>query len=426
MLWPFVEESNHDRRLSATTMEWLRGDVHMFKSAITDKWLIGITAIGFFLYMGLTGFVVLNDKPLDYYTYLSAAYALAHGENIYVSPSSTYENIGRQLGIVTMLTPYANPTLTALLIVPLTFLPLRLGAAIWVGLSGLAALVSGLILCSFTTEKWKQRLILLSTVAFVPILSTMNAGQVNLFALLATVASLYCLRQDRNVLGGIMLSISILLKPFAIGLVPLMIWHKKWKALGGLLLGGVMINLFSMALFGISSTLSQFSGAIGAVASSGLYIALTVQNLNGLLGRFTSGVSEPTGTILYLFAAGLIGAITVAAIVLKPDRRHFEIESALLITATHLIVPRTWYHHLTMLMIILAFVIIYWNVFKLDIAAMLLLSGLILTDIHGIVWKQLSNLHPVLSNFPVLTTLYLWGLALKMRVSVKSGPGGDR
>jgi hypothetical protein len=315
--------------------------------------------------------------------------------------------------------------LTALLIIPLTFLPLRLGATIWVGLSGLAALASGFMLCSFTTEKWKRRLILSSTVVFVPILSTMNTGQVNVFALLATVVSLYYLHQDRNFLGGMILSISILLKPFAIALVPLMIWHKKWKALGGFIIGGLMINLFSMALIGISSTLSQFTGAIGAVTSSGLYITLTIQNLNGLLGRFTSGVSAPIGSIAYLAIAGLIGAITVAVIILKPDRRHFEIESAMLITATILILPRTWYHHLTMLIIVLAFVIVYWNVFKLDIAAILLLLGLILTNIHGIVWKQLSNLHPILSNFPVLTTLFLWGLTLKMRVSVKSTTGSE-
>jgi hypothetical protein len=377
-----------------------------------DKWLVSITIIGLAFYVGMTGFIVLNDKPLDYYMYLISSYALGHGENIYAMPASTYERIAQHLGIVTKTTPYGYPTFTALLIYPLSFLPLRLGATIWVGLSGLAALASGLILCSFTVEKWKQRVILVSTIAFVPVITTMNAGQVNLFVLLTTVLSLYCLRQDRNILSGVILAISIWLKPFAIALVPLMIWRRKWKALGGFLLGSLIINLISLAVFGVASTISQFTRVMSMVTPSGLYIALTVQNLNGLLGRFTTGISAPTGSMIYLVVAGLIGVITVAAIIFKPDRRNFEMEAALLIAATHLIVPLTWYHHLTMLILVLAFVVVSWNNLKVSMAVVLLLLGFVLTDIHGLLWKQLSNLHPILSNFPVLTTLFLWGLAL--------------
>lgn len=388
----------------------------MIKSLIriiaNDKWIMGITAIGLVLYAGFTAFVVLNDRPADYYIYLVSSYALGHGENIYTLPASAYERIAQQLGIVTGTGPYLYPTFTALLIYPLSFLPLRLGAAIWIGLSGLAALASGLVLCSFTTEKWKQRVIMLSIVAFFPVLTTMNLGQVNLFVLLMTVLSLFHLHQGRNVLCGIFFSMGILLKPFAIALIPLMIWHGKWKALGGFFLGFLCINIFSLVVFGISSTISQFTGISRFVTPSGLNIGLTVQNLNGLLGRLTTGISEPIGYILYLAVAGLIGLISVAAIVLKPDRRHFEIEAALLIAATHLIVPATWYHHLTMLIIVFAFVVVYWDHFELDALSILLLLGLILTNIHGLLWKQLSNLHPILSSFPVFTTLLLWGLAV--------------
>lgn len=379
---------------------------------------MGIAAMGVVLYMGFTGFVVINDRSTDYYIYLVSAYALGNGENVYTLPASAFETIASQLGIVTQKGPYLYPTLTALLVYPLSFLPLRLGASMWIGLSGMAALASGLILCSFTTEKWKQRVILLSTVAFFPFLTTMNQGQVNLFVLLTTVLTLYYMHHGRNILGGIIFSMSILLKPFAIALIPLMIWRRKWKALGGFLLGILFVTIISLAVFGISPTISQFrplSGKSGLSIAipSGLNISLTVQNLNGLLGRATTGISASIGLIIYLAAAGLIGGITVAAIALKPaDWRYFEIEAALLIVTTHLITPLTWYHHLTMLIIVFAFIILYWNDFKLDMTAILLLLGFIFTDMHGIFWKQLSNLHPILSNFPVLTALLLWGLAL--------------
>jgi hypothetical protein len=384
----------------------------MMKIITKDKWLMGISAIGFALYMGFTGFVVLRDKPADYYIYLVSSHALVNGENVYTMSISAYDRIAEQLGIVTHTGPYRYPTLTALLIVPLTLLPLRLGAAIWIGLGGLAVLISALILCSFTTERWKQRAILASTIAFVPVLTTMNLGQVNLFVLLMTVLTLYYLRQDRNVLGGMVFSMSILLKPYAIALIPLMVWHRRWKALGGFLCGVLLINFMSLVVFGVSATTSQFAPIIGLGTHVGLNVDLTTQNLNGLVGRATTGISEPTGLLLYFLAAGLIGGITALAILRKPDSRRFEIESALLIATTLLILPVTWYHYLTMLIIVLAFVITHWSSFAINTTSLLLLSSLILMNLHGLFWKQLANLHPILASFPVFTTLLLWGLAL--------------
>lgn len=373
---------------------------------------MAIAAIGFIFYMGFTGYVVLHDKPEDYYIYLVSSHALLNGENVYTMPASAYDRIAAQLGIVTHTGPYLYPTLTALLIVPLTLLPLRLGAATWIGFGGLAVLISGLLLCSFTAEKWKQRAILLSTIAFVPVLTTMNLGQVNPFVLLATVLTLDYLRQDRNLLGGLFFSVSILLKPYAIALIPLMIWHRKWKALGGFLLGALLINVLSLVLFGISATISQFTQVISIGTHTGLSVGLTVQNLNGLLGRLTTGIPEPVAWSLYLLVAGSIGVISVLAILRRPEAHRFQIEASLLIAATHLIVPLTWYHHLTMLIIVMAFVIVYWPDAEIAKASVLLLSGLFLLNLHGVLWKQFANLHPILSSFPVLITLLLWGWAL--------------
>ncbi|MCG6534040.1 MAG: DUF2029 domain-containing protein [Syntrophales bacterium LBB04] len=391
----------------------------MIKILAEDKWLLGITLIGLLLYLGFTRFAVLHDKPLDYYVYLIAAHTLGSSENIYTLPLSRYELIAQQLGIVTKAAPYVYPILTALLIFPLSFLPLRIGAAIWIGLSGVAALASGLVLCSFTDEKWKRRVILSSTIAFVPVLNAMNAGQVNLFVLLATALTLYYLHRGRDVFGGVAFSMGFWLKPFAIALIPLMVWRRKWKALIGFLLGSFLINFLSLAVFGISPTLSQFKRvmAMGAPAGlqvplAGLQIPLNVQNLNGLLGRALAVTTVPDniGYLLYIITAGLVGILTVGAIVFKSNERRFEMEAALFIAATHLIVPLTWYHHLTMMIIVFSFVIVYWHDFKLNSMTMLLLTGLVVTDMHGIFWKQLANLHPILSNFPVLTTLFLWWL----------------
>jgi hypothetical protein len=146
----------------------------MTKFITADKWLIGIVISGFVIYIAWTGFVVTTDRTLDYYVYVIAAHAFGNGENIYTAIGDPYSKIAQELGITNSTSPwylhYQYPILTALVVYPLTFLPLRVGAAIWVGLSGLAALASSLILCSFTNVTWKRRVILMAGVSFVPVL----------------------------------------------------------------------------------------------------------------------------------------------------------------------------------------------------------------------------------------------------------------
>ena len=385
----------------------------MIKFITTDKWFMGIAVTGLVIYMAWTGFVVTTDKPLDYYVYVISAHAFGNGENIYSAIGNRYGDIARQLGITNYTSPYQYPILTALVVYPLTFLQFRVGAAIWVGLSGLAALVSGLVLCSFTDVIWKRRAILLTTIGFVPIFTSMHAGQVNLFVLLTTVLALHCLHRGRDLWSGILLSLGLWLKPFAFMLIPLMIWRRKWRVVGGLAVGTFLVNLASLILFGIQPTITQFTRVLHVATPSGLGMSPTIQNVNGLLGRWAMEIPSSIGFFLYLFIAGLLLGITMVTIGLNRTRQGLEVEAVLLIVVTHLIVPLTWYHHLVMLVPVLAFIVLYLdNKFKIGAATTILTIGLILTDMHGLAWRWLSDLHWTLTNFPSLTAVFLWGFTL--------------
>jgi Glycosyltransferase family 87 len=411
----------------------------MTKSVTTDKWLVGIAISGFVIYTAWTGFVVTTDRPHDYYLCVIAAHAFGNGANIYTAAGDPgdhlqqaivrndvqvyYRKIAGELGMnIWVPPPYQYPILTALVVYPLTFLPLRVGAAIWVGLSGLAALAAGLILCSLTNVTWKRRVIVAATVSFVPILTSMSFGQVNLFVLLATVLALSYLHQGKDTFGGVMLSVGIWLKPFAIALIPLLLWRRRWRFIGGLVVGSLLINLISSMVFGIQPILSQFWSVINVTIPAGSWVMPTIQNLNGFLGRLTIDLPSSIGFFLYLTVAGVLLGTTTIVIALNRNRKALEIESALLVVTTLLIAPRTWYHHLAMLALVFSFIVIYWDKnFRWNTMAIILLIGFLLTNIHGLAWKQLSGLHLALTNFPTLTALFLWCLLLTMLLTRSKG-----
>jgi len=302
---------------------------------------------------------------------------------------------------------------------------------------GIVSIFSGLILCTYTTDVIKQRIIMIFMICFMPIWTSMSLGQVNVFILWTTVLFLYWLRLKKNIAAGVVLAFSIFMKPFALGILPLLLWRKKFFALGGFLIGTTLITVGSIAVFGLPTTISQFTNTVKMATPSGLYQYLTVQNLNALFGRLT-GEASLVGLTLYILSGGVVGGLTLATILLRPDRDDFERETALFIAITHLIAPLTWYHHLTMFSLIFACIVIscydsswisylkkgsdksaigytYLSAvaqhrhFRITI---LILTGLLLTNMHALFWKQLSNMNILLSSFPVLTALLMWGILL--------------
>jgi len=418
--------------------------MNIVRTIARDRYLPSIIVLGILFYTSLTLFIIYTNRPTDYYIDVIAARILGMNINVYEMEARDYiilsQHVADKLGIQIQILPYylyIYPTLTALLIYPLSFLPVKISAFVWIFLSGMASIFSGLILCTYTTDVIKQRIIMIFMICFMPIWTSMSLGQVNVFILWTTVLFLYWLRLKKNIAAGVVLAFSIFMKPFALGILPLLLWRKKFFALGGFLIGTTLITVGSIAVFGLPTTISQFTNTVKMATPSGLYQYLTVQNLNALFGRLT-GEASLVGLTLYILSGGVVGGLTLATILLRPDRDDFERETALFIAITHLIAPLTWYHHLTMFSLIFACIVIscydsswisylkkgsdksaigytYLSAvaqhrhFRITI---LILTGLLLTNMHALFWKQLSNMNILLSSFPVLTALLMWGILL--------------
>jgi hypothetical protein len=374
------------------------------RSLLADRWIVAIFIAGLAFFSGWTAFVVVTDNPVDYYTYVIAAYALTHGINIYLTPDVGYDALAAKLGITTYATPYAYPPLTAMIVWPLTFLPLRIGAAVWVFSSGLAALAAGLLLGAFADSNWKRRLILVASICFGPTLATMYLGQVNAFVLLLTAYALYLFRRNRNAVGGVSLAIGMWLKPLAIGLAALLVWRVRARPLIGAIIASVIIVFIGLAAFGPNLSLYQFS-AYSSIARSTVDPSTVAQsawpgyqNLFAMLSRwFTThefGASLMNSPQLALVLYWVIVAmfLVVTLLLLWPhgsNLQFFEMEFALLLMVTFLLSPSTEIHHLSVGFIAFALLIEGWQSLRhLSWEILATASAYVMINIQAVLLQQ--------------------------------------
>ena len=300
----------------------------------------------------------------DYYTYVIAAIALSHGQNIYVASASDYAHIGMQYGLPCWGYPYLYSPLSALIAWPLTLIPLRLGAAIWIIGSGIAAVASGLLLGSQADRPWKSELILISTIGFIPIFSAMRLGQAEAFPLFFTALALYEWRRNRGFLGGGLLAFGVWFKPMAAALIFLICWRRQWRILAG----AVVVSLLSIgagiAAFGLEPTLTQFSSFVPFLrfTSSIMPAPDFRQNLLGIIVTLLPAL-QAQWIILVYSAVGALLVLGTLMMLWPPGRRAGDLglEAGLLIATTTLLFPATEFHHLIMLLLCFAPLILAWQ-----------------------------------------------------------------
>ncbi|MBI5877740.1 MAG: DUF2029 domain-containing protein [Chloroflexi bacterium] len=369
-----------------------------------DRWLVAIAAVGVVVMAGWTAFVVSTDRPLDYYTYVIAADVLSRGENVFTMAEADYTPVARRLGITNYAPPYRYPLLTALAVLPLTYLPLRIGAALWVFASGLAGLAAAWRLGLHAPQAWQRRLILLAMIGYVPLLTTMNAGQVNAFPLLCTAAALHAWREARDARAGAWLALGLWFKPFAFALPALALWRTRWQTVIGIAIASAVIVLVGLPVFGVNLSIAQFEVFAGYQGIAALPIP-TNQNLTGLLSRwltrndFGTPLIDAPGWLAPARYALTALILAVVAWALWPPTQpgakrnsgaRMMLEAALLISATHLLFTQTWYHHLAMLFIAFAALVAEWPDWRRPTPQIVVLGiAYVLIDLHGLIWKNL-------------------------------------
>ncbi len=386
---------------------------HIRQIAVTQwaHWIL--VAVAVILYGGWSVYAVTRNKGTDYYVYYMAAYGFAHGYDVYENAPGLWEQLANQTGVQDYAPPYRYPPLTALVNWPLTFLPPRIAALLWLLSTTGALITAAWLLGRISSSAYGVTLSLVLCLGFVPALATLNAGQVNGFVLLGLVIGLYGLLRDQPIWSGIGIAVSTLLKLVPIAHLGYLGWRRLWRTLAAGVLALMTLMLVSLPLIGWQGLLSYARNFFKLGDSDALIPAGPNQSINGFWSRTLLAV-DPTQNLTHLIwiasIALLIGATIALCRPAAKTTRLIKLEFALVTIAVNLVTPYAWYHQLTLLLIPL-FVLVdqAFSVKALHWLLIPLAVGYVITDIHGLFWHSLEP-YPTLLSMPFYTAVFMWAV----------------
>lgn len=205
--------------------------------------------------------------------------------------------------------PVPYPPIFAWLMVPFTFVPPPAGLALWtlVNLLGVGYL-AWRVTCVVPGLTWP--LALLALLGSFPVALGLIVGQPTPVLGCAMAECYLSLRAGRDLRAGLWLGVLLMKPQYGLLLGPILIWKRRWSAVLGAAIGGVVILALSVALVGLP-TLLTFGRAIsddapfggGALTSPGQMI-----NWRALILNLRPSIGVSTGLLL----TAVLGAITVA------------------------------------------------------------------------------------------------------------------
>ena len=377
--------------------------------------LVIVTALLFIIWIG---YLVIYDKPVDFYVYYLATKGFIRGEDVYGSAASDmWDRLARESNITNYAPPYRYPPLTAMMVLPLTFLNPRLAAGIWLAASAVAFMLSAYFLGATSRSAWGMPVSWGLALFFTPVLTTLHAGQVNGFVLLALSFSLYAWSRNRPVALGIGVALGAMLKLVPVAHLGYLGWRRQWLAFGIGVLSIVLLFAASIPLVGWTGLASYAKNFFTLGATGGLISPGANQAINGFVSRFLTASSDRWYWVdapdlaqwLILISSSVLVLITIGlCLPIKSSSQTIVWEFALITIVVNLITPSAWYHQFVLLLIPF-FVIIDFALSNQSFRWMLIPLGIGygLTDLHGLIWHYIEPL-PWITSTPFYTALMLW------------------
>ena len=153
------------------------------------------------------------------------------------------------------LIPFYNPPAMALLMVPLSLLPISWAMLLWSALSLLAMVMA--VSLPLKRHPRAGALVLL-LITFGPVCVTLRWGQMAGFLLLAVSLGMLSLGSGRPLLGGALFGILLLKPQYAAILALVFLAKRRWLELAGMMATGLLVALLSLAVVGLGGAAAYF------------------------------------------------------------------------------------------------------------------------------------------------------------------------
>ena len=330
------------------------------------------------LYLGLLagfiGFIWLQAifEPENFYRrdftadYLPAKACLAG-----INPYTPLPELAKQFAFPLPTDLFRHPTPHSpgllLLSTPIGLVSYRTANLVWIGFSLLCLLLAILLLLrEFGVTKSCVWALALSWMAlgYGPLTADLGTGQIDPWLLLLAVGMWLAWRRERQWLGGVLLGGALALKLLAWPFVVFLLLRRQWRALFGAGLTVGAVHLLALAVFGFAAVRDYYLKVGPQVGQlyRGYFSNLALTSWGWRLFQGTGEALElaphvlveplyASATLARIFSLLLPLLLLAVTLWLAWRVRQFDTSFMLLLCASLLLGPISWFHYLTVLIL---------------------------------------------------------------------------
>ena len=386
--------------------------------------------------------IVTTNSPLDFYVYYMAGALLHRGQSPYVISETAWRGLASELHITHFSWPYRYPPFTAALGRVLSPLGPHSAMIVWEAANAIGFVAGAWLVGLALGGGWRLVLALGTTLFCGPVYHTLLDGQVNGLAFAFLALAFWGVMRRRTAAGGIGVAAAAALKLTPIALVAYFFWRRRWRtALASLATLAAMVVLFVplVSLHGFSDYMSH---AFLLTDPQRINLSPQNQSLTAVAGRLllpqTTWADTGRAVTVHTVAIAFAAALAVAtALVLWPRRRTVragpaaaEVEGlgfGMVITATLVVGPFTYYHQFAWLLIPLLLIADRLIRARRWLPLALLGALLAAVDANELLWKMAqgamldSGVWRLLS-LPFLLAMVIWATCAVMVVRGQRRP----
>ena len=382
--------------------------------------ILKITAVVLLALIGLVTLVqLLNNARLNApeKSDFVQEYLLAKATVSGINPYQPLDVLAEQFGIATQFQhPTPHPPSFVIFCLPLAFFSFRDAAFIWLVI-GLASLLFSLRLL-FNLGTLQLIIVFLISVTWLPVWANLYLGQLMLLQLLLLTLTWLSLKSEREVLGGILLGLTISIKLITWPLLVFLIFRRRFGAALAALGVFALTNLIALPALGAGTIFNYYLHTGREVASvySNHAFNISAWSIGARLFAGTRAVGEVPLHIEPLISAPslvnlltMIGvlAIGIYAFYSAFKARAFDASFAILICAAIILSPVSWISYLTLLMIPLTMTVNSGDWQSRGITVLCLIAPYLYQSVAPLFGSSASFAVGTLTMFPMFTVLLM-------------------
>ncbi len=250
----------------------------------------------------------------DFLSFYGAGHLIRTGEGAHLYDAATQETIQRALypsGFDNAI-GYPLPVFAAWIFAPFSALPFRVAFFIWIALNTLLLAVLARAVARLLTDvpTSLRRTFVAVFALSMPAMTAITFGQVDLIVFAGMFGAYLLLRDRRDALAGVALSLALFKPHFLVGFVLLLVITRRWRALGALAAVGVPLIVLP-ALLTSPHLLVENVAFIANYPTADKHLAVNAAMMSNWRG-FVTSATRHNNIWLWLPGLAIIAAAALA------------------------------------------------------------------------------------------------------------------